>query len=103
MPDFPEQNPFPELIPDELYAESIHVEKFLAEVFNITDEEHEEAKRWMEGLATGEMPASMQRVAAGPILNQEFLDLCKKYGMRDTPFRKGILDKLYAAAVGSMS
>lgn len=103
MPDFPDENPFPGLIPDELYSESIHVEKFLAEVFHITDEEHQQAKAWMAGLATGEMPASMQRVAAGPILNQEFLDLCKKYDMRGTMFRKQILDKLYAAAVGSMS
>ncbi len=103
MPDFPEENPFREIISDELYSESIHVEKFLAAVFHITDEEHEQAKAWIQGLQTGDMPASMKRVAAGPILNEEFLELCKQYEMRSTQFRKQILDKLYAAAVGSMS
>ena len=57
----------------------------------------------MQGLATGEMPPSLQRVANGPILNEQFLDLCKKYEMRSNPFRKEILDKLYAAAVGNLS
>lgn len=103
MPEFPDENPFSEYIDDELYRESTHIEKFLAEVFNITDEEHEEAKRWMQGLTTGPMPASMQRVAAGPILNDQFLEICKKYEMRSTPFRKEILDKLYATAIGHLS
>lgn len=103
MPEFPEENPFPDEISDELYAESTHIEKFLSEVFHITDAEHEEAKAWMQGLTTGPMPESMQRVAAGPILNEEFLDICKKYEMRSTPFRKEILDKLYATAIGHLS
>ena len=103
MPEFPEQNPFPDEISDELYAESTHIEKFLSEVFNITDEEHEAAKLWMQGLTTGPMPASMQRIANGPILNEQFLETCKKYEMRSTPFRKQILDKLYETAIGHLS
>ena len=103
MPEYDPENPFGDIISDELYRESIHIEKFLAEVFNITEEEHEQAKAWVQGLHTGEMPPSLQRVANGPILNEEFLDLCKKYEMRSTQFRKDILDKLYAAAVGNLS
>jgi len=103
MPEYDPENPFAGEISDELYRESIHIEKFLAEVFHITDEEHEQAKQWMMGLTTGPMPESMRRVATGPILNEEFLELCKKYEMRSTQFRKDILDKLYATAVGSLS
>jgi hypothetical protein len=103
MPEYDPENPFGDIISDELYRESIHVEKFLAEVFHITDEEHEESKRWMQGLITGPMPDSMARVIAGPILNDEFLELCRKYEMRSTQFRKDVLDKLYASAIGHLS
>lgn len=103
MPEFPEQNPLSEYIDDETYQESVHIEKFLAEVFNITDEEHEQAKVWMQGLTTGPMPESLKRISAGPILNDDFLAICRKYEMRSTPLRKEILDKLYATAIGHLS
>jgi len=103
MPEYDPENPFKDYISNEVYAESCHIESFLSEVFNITEEEHEEAKRWMQGLRTGEMPDSMRRVTNGPILNEQFLAICKKYEMNSTPFRKEILNKLYATAIGNLS
>jgi hypothetical protein len=103
MPEFPEENPLEDIISDEMYREACHIETFLTEVFHITEEEHEESKVWMQGLRTGEMPESMKRIAAGPILNEDFLATCKKFEMHATPFRKEILDKLYATAIGNLS
>jgi hypothetical protein len=88
---------------DDFAEDALHIEAFLAEVFHITPEEHQQAKEWIASLRTGEMPPSLQRVAAGPLINQEFLELARKYEMRSTPFRKEILDKLYATAIGGLS
>lgn len=84
-------------------AESLHCEAFLRALFNITEEEHRQAQKWMTkelmGANPGPMPPSMVRTSKGHLPDDRMLSLAKEYRMYANEFRAGLLQKIYAAAI----
>jgi hypothetical protein len=97
---------FRSIIKHEVESESLHIEAFLTELFSITPEEHAEAVVWMtkkmDGKDPGPLPPSMERVAAGPPIDDRLLELARKYEMRDNPFRAKVLNNIYYAAIKTL-
>lgn len=69
------------------FEEAQHIERWLMEVYGITQEEHDEAGQWVIEGCKGDMPAAVRKTIEPLAIDERFYALARQYDMFSTTHR----------------
>lgn len=76
-------------------TETAHLERWLADLLNITPEEHRAAQLWIMmdrlGFPCPPEPECVTKINAKPPVDDRFWELADQYGLYETEFRRDFL------------